>query len=275
MTDDAAGSGEQPPAVLVPIFLYHSVSDVPAAGQEPFTVTPARFAEHVEAIAASGRVALTISDYARALRGERGLPARAVAVTFDDGFTDTLAAVEALRARGLTSTVYITSSRLDGAPGISSEDAREIAARGGEIGAHSVSHPHLDELPLELAAREIGEGKQALEQRLQLSIDTFAYPHGAHDRHVRAAVIDAGFRSAVAVKNALSHDYDDPFAIARITIMGDTPIASLLAALDGRGAPVAWSGERYRTRAFREFRRLRRLARGVSRQARSADTAGR
>ena len=275
MTDDAVVSGEHPAAVVVPIFLYHSVSDVPAAGQEAFTVTPARFAEHVEAIAASGRVGLTISEYARALRGERALPARAGAVTFDDGFADTLAAVEALRARGLTSTVYITSSRLDDASGITSPATREIAASGAEIGAHSVTHPHLDELQLAAVVEEIGEGKHALEQRLELSIATFAYPHGAHDQHVRGAVIDAGFRSAVAVKNALSHSHDDPFALARITIMGDTPISTVLAALDGRGAPIAWSGERYRTRAFREYRRLRRRARGVSRRPTSVDTAER
>jgi len=46
----------------------------------------------------------------------------------------------------------------------------------------------------------------------------------------------------------------------------------VLAALDGRGAPIAWSGERYRTRAFREYRRLRRRAQGISRQARPVDT---
>jgi peptidoglycan/xylan/chitin deacetylase (PgdA/CDA1 family) len=268
MTD----AGGRSPAVVVPIFLYHSVSDIPAAGQEPFTVTPASFAEHVAAIVESGRVALTISEYARALRGERGLPARSVAITFDDGFADTLAAVELLRGRGLTSTVYITSSWLDSAQGLSSEAAREIAASGAEIGAHSVSHPHLDELPLAAAEREIVESKEALEQCLGRSISTFAYPHGAHDQEVRGAVIDAGFRSAVAVKNALSHDRDDPFAIARIMIMGDTPLRSVLAALDGRGAPIAWSGERYRTRAFREYRRLRRRAQGISRQARPVDT---
>jgi hypothetical protein len=53
MTDDEPVSGEQPAALLVP------------------TITPARFVEHVEAIAASGRVALMNSEYARALRGER------------------------------------------------------------------------------------------------------------------------------------------------------------------------------------------------------------
>lgn len=275
MTDRANGPGAQSASVIVPIFLYHSVSSVPAVGQERFTVTPASFDEHVEAIAASGRVALTITEFARALRGERELPERAVAVTFDDGFADTLAAVEALNRRGITSTVYVTSSRLDSPQGISGEAAREIVASGAEIGAHSVSHPYLDELPLALAAAEIGEGKRTLEQRLELPLQTFAYPHGAHDRRVRGAVIDAGFRSAAAVKNAFSHDHDDPFAIARLTITGDTPLASVVAALDGRGAPVSWSGERYRTRAFREYRRLRSRARGVGRRPPAASIAER
>ena len=267
MSDKTQEPGEQPGAVVVPVFLYHSVSTVPAAGQERFTVTPARFAEHVAAIAASGRVALTISEYARALRGERPLPTRAVAVTFDDGFPDTLEAVEMLRGRGITSTVYITSNRLDRPQGASTEAAREIAATGAELGAHSVSHPHLDELPLAMAVHEIEEGKRSLEQRLEMSLATFAYPHGAHDRRVRQAVIDAGFSSAAAVKNALSHDHDDPFAIARLTITADTPSSTVLAALDGRGAPIAWAGERYQTRAFREYRRLRRRARVVGRRS--------
>ncbi len=242
--------------MVVPVFLYHSVSDIPAAGQERFTVTPAQFDEHVAAIAASGRLALTISDFARALR-ERRVPANAVAVTFDDGFHDTLAAVRALRAKGITSTVFVTSDRLEGAQGPSTAAAREIAASGAEVGAHSVTHPHLDELPLARAVHEIEESKRSLEQRLELAIDTFAYPYGAHDPRVRQAVIDAGFSSAAAVKNALSHDHDDPFAIARLTITADTPVSTLLAALEGRGAPIAWAGERYRTRAFRQYRRLR------------------
>jgi peptidoglycan/xylan/chitin deacetylase (PgdA/CDA1 family) len=263
---DAVARSVEHQAVVVPVFLYHSVANIQAAGQELFTVTTAQFDQHADAIAASGRVALTISEFARALRGERTLPARSVAVTFDDGFADTLAAVKTLHARGITSTVFITSSWLDSARGLSAEAAREIADSGAEIGAHSVSHPYLDELPPALAMHEIAAGKRALEQRLELPVVTFAYPHGAYDRRVRRAVVDAGFSSATAVKNALSHDHDDPFAIARLTITADTPIDTVLAALDGQGAPLAWSGERYRTRAYRGVRRLRRRARSVGRK---------
>src|SRR6266536_4973248 len=78
------------------------------------------------------------------------------------------------------------------------------------------------------------------------------------DPGVRQVVIEAGFGSAAAVKNAFSHDLDDPFAIARITIMAGTSTKHIGKLLDGRGAPRAWSGERRRTQAHRAYRRMRR-----------------
>src|SRR5438309_338050 len=81
---------------------------------------------------------------------------------------------------------------------------------------------------------------------------------GERDRRVRAAVIDAGYRSAAAVKNAVSHPYDDPFAIARWTVTGGASAARLAEVLEGEGVPRARERERIRTRAYRSVRRRRR-----------------
>src|SRR5919197_1456854 len=66
----------------------------------------------------------------------------------------------------------------------------------------------------ELAA-EVGDSRAAFEALTEWPVLSFAYPHGAYDWRARDAVIAAGYRSAVAVKNAASHLGDDPFAIAR------------------------------------------------------------
>jgi peptidoglycan/xylan/chitin deacetylase (PgdA/CDA1 family) len=258
---DGPSPVEPRPASVIPVLIYHSVADLPAAGQERFTVTPASFAQHVEPIVSSGAVALTISELARALRGERPLPERAIAVTFDDGFADTLAAVELLAAGGLTATVYVTTERIDAKDGLPLAMMHEIAGAGAEIGAHTVTHPYLDELAPDVAAHEIRDSKEILEHHLGRTVASFAYPHGAHGTAVRDAVVDAGFDSAVAVKNAFSHPGDDPFAIARLTVMGNTPTERVRDFVHGRGAPLAWEGERLRTRAFRDARRLRRRLR--------------
>ncbi len=97
-----------------------------------------------------------------------------------------------------------------------------------------------------------------LEDMTQGADDSFAYPQGAYDRRVRRAVIDAGYTSAAAVKNAISHANYDPFAIARWTVTAGTPASRLAQILEGENVPRAWPGERVRTRAYRTVRRTRR-----------------
>ena len=244
----------------LPILLYHSVADRPAAGQGCFSVRPAVFKEHVLAIADSGRKALTIRRLAAALRGEEPLPAHAVLITFDDGFADVRSAVELLLSERLAATAFVTSGWLGGDQMLSRAGARELAQLGEdvEIGAHTVSHPRLDELPYGRAAAEISGSKAAIEDCVQLPVASFAYPHGAYDRRVRDAVKAAGFKAAAAVKNAISHADDDRYALARLTIGARTGARDVERLLAGSGAPKAWGRERVRTRGYRSVRRLRR-----------------
>jgi peptidoglycan/xylan/chitin deacetylase (PgdA/CDA1 family) len=242
----------------IPVLLYHSVDDHPERGGRRHTVSRACFAEHVDAIVASGRVAVEITELADALRGGP-LPERPVAVTFDDGFADTYDAVEALLRQGLPSTVYVTTGELGRADRLSrSELAALSRVLGVEVGAHAVRHRRLDELDDRELAEEVRTSKAELETLTQQAVASFAYPHGAYDRRVRQAVIAAGYRSAAAVKNAASHRGDDPFAIARWTVTAGTRAARIAEVLEGEGIPRAWGGERLRTRGYRAARRHRR-----------------
>jgi peptidoglycan/xylan/chitin deacetylase (PgdA/CDA1 family) len=245
--------------IVLPVLLYHSVSDHPPVHGSWGAVTCAAFASHIDAIEASGRKAVTVTKLAAMLRGEHRLPDRAVAVTFDDGYADTYRAAGALAARGIPSSVYVTTGRI-GTPGWLSEEQVADLARlpGVEVGAHGVRHQRLDELPHAEVTRELADSRAHLEELIGRRVDSFAYPHGAHDRRVRAGVIAHGYRSAAAVKNALSHTGDDPFAIARFTVTASTPADLVAELLQGRGAPLAWRGERLRTRAYRVARRQRR-----------------
>jgi peptidoglycan/xylan/chitin deacetylase (PgdA/CDA1 family) len=249
--------------IAVPILLYHSVCDRPAAGQEAFTVTPAVFREHVRAISDAGRTALTVSELASALRGERALPSRPVLMTFDDGFADVRPAVELLLDAGLAATVFVTSGLVGREAMLTAAGIRELAALGErvEIGAHSVTHSRLDELSATQAATEISASKAALESVVETPLESFAYPHGAYNGRARAAVIDAGFSAAAAVKNALSHTEDDPYALARVTVLAPMSVRHIEMLLTGSGAPLAWRRERLRTRGYRSVRRLRRRLR--------------
>jgi peptidoglycan/xylan/chitin deacetylase (PgdA/CDA1 family) len=245
--------------IIVPVLLFHSVSDGPSLNGFCGAVSRAQFAAHVDAIQASGREAIGIRALAEMLRGEHPLPERAVAVTFDDGYADTLGAVALLGGRGIPSTVYVTTGRIGARGWLSAGQVAELAGLPGvDVGAHGVRHERLDELRHAELVRELRGSRAHLQDLIGRRVDSFAYPHGAHDRRVRAAVAAEGYRSAAAVKNALCHSGDDPLAIARFTVTGATTPQRLADILDGRGAPLAWRRERLRTRASRTARRQRR-----------------
>lgn len=241
---------------VIPVLLYHSVNDRPDASWG--VVSRAEFSRHVDVIWSSGRQPITISMLAAGLRGEQALPGRPVAITFDDGYVDTYDAVALLGRRALRSTVYVSTANIGALDRLSAAQIADLARTPGvEIGAHAVHHRRLDELDDEELAEEVRTSKAHLERLTRERVDSFAYPHGAHDRRVRAAVIAAGYRSAVAVKNALSHDKDDPFAIARWTVTAGTSAERLAQVLEGHGARLSSSRERLRTRAYRTARRHR------------------
>jgi peptidoglycan/xylan/chitin deacetylase (PgdA/CDA1 family) len=251
---------------MIPILLYHSVPREASDVVDRFSVAYEQFATHLDAIVESGRVPVTIGEVAAGLRGAGPLPERAAAITSDDGYDDTLAAIETLCERGLRASVYVTTGQIDARSMIGRNQLRVLADRPDavELGAHSVTHPHLVELSLPEMEIEVSDSKRQLEHLLGRGVETFTYPYGAYDRRVREAVIAAGFPSAVAVKNALSHRGDDPWAIARWTVRSTTGAQQIARILDGRGAPCAWRRERLRTRGYRAVRRVRRtLGRGV------------
>ncbi len=255
----------------IPVLLYHRIG----TDTDRFTVDPDAFASHVELIARSGRTPLTVTELAAGLRGESSLPDAAVVLTFDDGYADTVTTIRSAAESGIKSTLYVTTGAVNTSGAITAADLVKLAAAGPtvELGAHTVTHPHLDELSDLEAAAEINGSRQALSEMTGCDIRSFAYPHGVHGARIRRLVVDAGFESGVAVKNALSHNHDDPWAIARVTISKTTTLTQVATLLQGAGAPMAWRGERLRTRAYRAKRIAEKQLR-ARRNQRSSDLVG-
>jgi len=228
----------------LPILVYHGVAPATRVPAERFTVSPDRFARHMDALAASPRAALRISELAAPLSRGEPMSASAAGVTFDDGTADFYEhAWPVLRERGLPATLYVTSGlvggRIDGRRMLSWEQLQELRDGGVEIGAHGRRHVALDAVSIDRAARELVNSKLELEQRLHVAVNSFAYPFGYHTPPLQRLVARAGYSSACAVKNALSHPRDDRFALARFMLTADTTCAQVQRLLSGEGAPLA------------------------------------
>ena len=78
-------------------------------------------------------------------------------------------------------------------------ELRELASAGMTIGAHTLSHPMLSQLPPELAYAEISESRMRLESALQKRVWAFAYPFGDPQSvtpQVLAMAQEAGYEAA-------------------------------------------------------------------------------
>jgi peptidoglycan/xylan/chitin deacetylase (PgdA/CDA1 family) len=170
-------------------------------------------------------------DVQRCYAGSGPCPARAVALTFDDGYADAYStALPLLRERGMVATFYIVSGFV-GQPGYMSwEEVRALHDAGMEIGAHTITHPDLTILNDADASNQIAGSGQAIKAELGMTVESFSYPAGRFDGRIAALTQAAGFTSATTTVPGAA--IGDPFALARIRISGETT-------LDGYAATVA------------------------------------
>ena len=135
----------------------------------------------------AGFTGMTFSDLADAFQSGRALPERPVVLTFDDGYADFAeAAWPILRRYDFPATVFVTTGwiadsrpRVAGAPldrMLNWSQVRELAAAGIEIGAHSHSHPQLDQLADASLCEELRIGRALLAKNIRAPVQTVAYP---------------------------------------------------------------------------------------------------
>ncbi|MDZ7579019.1 MAG: polysaccharide deacetylase family protein [Candidatus Nanopelagicales bacterium] len=241
---------------LVPVLLYHHV--VAGRPDEPWAIGSHELRRQLQMLAATGAATFTASDYANRCRSAT-LPETPLAmVTFDDAHAGVVdLALPILQELGLRATFFVTTGFLGKPDNISASALRGLAGTDLEIGSHSIGHPQLDVISEHNAWIEIARSRAILEDLIGSAVTSFSYPHGYHGPVARRLVERAGYETAHAVKNSFSYVGDDLLAVARLTVLADTPTAVVGEWINRCGAPIARRSEAARTRLWRRYRRTR------------------
>jgi peptidoglycan/xylan/chitin deacetylase (PgdA/CDA1 family) len=102
---------------------------------------------------------------------------------------------------------------------MSTDEVLAIDAGGlVEIGAHSLTHAALPQLPEDAQRHEIVGSKSHLEDLLGHPVTSFAYPFGGHNAETATLVRDAGFARACTTRPGRVQTRADVYRLPRVAV---------------------------------------------------------
>jgi len=154
---------------------------------------------------------------------------RAIALTFDDGPSESTPAVlEILARHRVPATFFVCGSNVERLPSI----ARETAAAGHEIGNHSYSHPYLFLRTPSGIRRELELAQHAIERHTGVSPRWFRAPYGVRWFGLRSA--QAAFGLTGVMWTTIGYDWKLRADEVAARVASNTANGSILCLHDGR-----------------------------------------
>jgi peptidoglycan/xylan/chitin deacetylase (PgdA/CDA1 family) len=224
----------------IPILMYHHVGNPQVA--QTYSVDQAMFHWQMDYLEQQGYHTVSMDDIAAALQTGAPLPAKPVAITFDDGWvlqiTDTL---PVLLQHHFRATYYIivnvTGKR---AASMTWEQLRQLRDAGMWIGSHTLTHTYLPGLSEARLKEELTGSKQTLEKELGIPITSLAYPGGSFNTRVERCAREAGYTTAVTVIKGYAQREDQLYRLRRVGVYGVDTQERFIAKVDGTFFAKSW-----------------------------------
>lgn len=98
---------------------------------------------------------------------------------------------------------------------------KEMKKNGIDFGAHTVTHPDLTKIAPNEAVKEIKSSKDTIEQKIDATIDGFAYPYGLKDHFnekITEIIKNAGFHYTCSAEPGIVTKGNDAYDLKRISM---------------------------------------------------------
>ena len=212
----------------VRVLTYHRFGD---AVRDPWCVSAAVFEEQMRWLA-EHKLAVSLDDVERFVRGEIDLPDGAVLVTMDDGFSSVLhIAAPIMQRHRIPSVAYVTTgfvgtSSVSGERYLTWDEVARLPAAGITVGSHAHTHRSVAQLSAQAAFEEGQRSKQLLEQHLGAPVRSFAYPFGMRPDESPATaqmLSDCGYSSIFIAQHGTLRRGADLARLPRVKVEGGEP----------------------------------------------------
>jgi peptidoglycan/xylan/chitin deacetylase (PgdA/CDA1 family) len=205
-------------------------------GYRRYVVSASEFWEHLVRLQTDGLRALNVSEALKSLSTSARYEQPGVCLTFDDGCASDLhVAAPLLSENNCNATFYVTVNHLGKRGYLTRSELRELSDLGFEIGSHSMTHRHLNDLSRDEIQIELNESKTKLEEIIGQAVRHFSCPGGRVNAVVTEAALRAGYESVATSQFGSNTNISDRFALNRVAIKQGLSTRTFSRICSGRG----------------------------------------
>ncbi len=205
------------------ILMYHRVAE-DTDDSHLLCVSPKNFRDHIQYLKKYRKI-VTLEEITK-----NSVDNKSVAITFDDGYGDNLYnALPILQEFNAPATIFISTGFLgqkfpwdndnSSGMGMTENEIIELSKNTNiEIGAHTMTHPHLSTLSYENKKNEIENSKKELEKIITKPVLSFAYPFGDFDDESIKILKESNFERAVIVRAKNVTQTNNEYSLPRFIV---------------------------------------------------------
>ena len=198
------------------ILIYHRF------GEDKYPSTNVRieqFNQHIEKLKSENFNIISLGKVIEAYEKNLTLPEKSITITIDDAFESVYThAWPILKKEKIPFTLFISTDTIGHKNYMSWEQIKELANKGVEIGNHSSSHFHFNELSYEEIEKDIQVAKRKISQELGLKKQIFSYPYGEYDLEFVNIIKKMGFVAALGQQSSVFNETENLFQMPRFPI---------------------------------------------------------
>lgn len=130
---------------------------------------------------------------------------KALTMSYDDGQKYDIRLAGIFDQYGVKGTFHLNSAMLN-APGFLTPADVKSSFKNHEVSAHSVTHPHLERLPLPMVVDELLEDRKRLEKLVDYPVRGMSYPYGTYSQEIMAPLKSVGIEYSRTVHSTKQFD---------------------------------------------------------------------
>jgi peptidoglycan/xylan/chitin deacetylase (PgdA/CDA1 family) len=209
----------------IPILTYHSLD----SSGSVISTSPEKFRRQMKNLFDASFHVVKLRDLVSRIRENRQLPAKSVAITFDDGFQSVYdVAFPVLKDYGYPATVFLVTSfcgknnRWNGQPNtipsfdlLTWDQISKMKDQQIEFGVHTATHPDLTKLTGSQVSEEIIGARQVVQEQTGENEIAFAYPYGKKSSEA-SNLVNLNFYAACSTEMDFANSCSDVHFLPRI-----------------------------------------------------------